>query len=271
MIALHSYKGGTGKTVISSNLAVIYARSARKVVLLDYDFRAPSLHVVFKFKPKHWLNDFIDGNCSIEECLTRASSALAGPGELLVGLADPSAEAMRKIMTRERKDETISLQSNLRAKERLLESLHADRVILDTSPGLQFSSINALAVADVNVLVMKMDQFDLEGTKELVRGVYDALGRRSGIVVNRLVGEAAYSSEARDRLRCRIETDYRMPLLAVLPCFCDVQFDGGLSLYTAAKPDHMFTRALTDTAKAIDSLCGSDTVVGKQSATGTSN
>ena len=44
IIAVHSYKGGTGKTLMSTNLAAIYAMNKHKVALFDMDFRAPNLH-----------------------------------------------------------------------------------------------------------------------------------------------------------------------------------------------------------------------------------
>ena len=47
IIAVHSYKGGTGKTLMSTNLAAIFAMEKRKVSLFDMDFRAPSLHAIF--------------------------------------------------------------------------------------------------------------------------------------------------------------------------------------------------------------------------------
>jgi len=50
IITVHSYKGGTGKTLISANLAMIFASRGKNVCLLDLDFRAPSLFSPFKNK-----------------------------------------------------------------------------------------------------------------------------------------------------------------------------------------------------------------------------
>jgi MinD-like ATPase involved in chromosome partitioning or flagellar assembly len=47
IITVHSYKGGTGKTLFSVNLAISLAKRGRKVCLLDLDFRAPSLNAIF--------------------------------------------------------------------------------------------------------------------------------------------------------------------------------------------------------------------------------
>jgi len=48
IITVHSYKGGTGKTLLSVNLAAMFADRGKKTCLLDLDFRAPSLCVIFK-------------------------------------------------------------------------------------------------------------------------------------------------------------------------------------------------------------------------------
>ncbi|MEJ2724265.1 MAG: P-loop NTPase, partial [Deltaproteobacteria bacterium] len=59
-ISIHSSLGGTGKTVIAVNLAVILAKKGFKIAILDLDFRAPSLATVFsegfETPVKCWLN-----------------------------------------------------------------------------------------------------------------------------------------------------------------------------------------------------------------------
>ncbi len=74
IIAVHSYKGGTGKTSLSVNLAATYARNGKKVCLMDLDFRAPSLHALFKdYKTDYWLNDYLNGVCEIDKVLVDAT------------------------------------------------------------------------------------------------------------------------------------------------------------------------------------------------------
>ena len=56
VMSIHSYRGGTGKTLLATNLAATYARK-EKVLLLDYDLRAPSLHSLFDQElPDWWIN-----------------------------------------------------------------------------------------------------------------------------------------------------------------------------------------------------------------------
>ena len=52
-IAFHSYKGGTGKSTIGSNMAALMAKRGLKVVLLDLDVYAPSLQGYFTGLPEN--------------------------------------------------------------------------------------------------------------------------------------------------------------------------------------------------------------------------
>ena len=57
-IAFHSYKGGTGKTTLITNLAVLYAKQGFNVCLVDFDLYAPSMSIYFNKTPEMYINDF---------------------------------------------------------------------------------------------------------------------------------------------------------------------------------------------------------------------
>jgi chromosome partitioning protein len=87
IVAIHSYKGGTGKTLLSINLAVTLAKHGKKVCLLDLDFRAPSLATLLKMaKVEYWLNDYLNGVCEIEKVLIDLSDRIADQGKFFRGL-----------------------------------------------------------------------------------------------------------------------------------------------------------------------------------------
>ena len=68
-IAFHSYKGGTGKTTIASNFAVLLAKKGYRVFLMDLDVYAPSLQAYFEKEPTKWINDFFWNNAQVDEVL----------------------------------------------------------------------------------------------------------------------------------------------------------------------------------------------------------
>jgi len=253
-LAIHSYKGGTGKTLVASNLAIIFAKQGFNVCLLDYDFRAPSLQVLFRSNPKRWLNNFLEEDCDIRETLVDLTAKYDTKGKLFVGFANPSSEAMREMMTKDRKWEMGALHKTLSSKKVMYEDFKVNYLIFDTSPGLHYSSINALASSDLIALVMKMDEFDVEGTKELIRGIYDVLGRKTGILLNRVPVELISSKNEESHLAKQIEDTFKLPILGIIGCYCDLLLFGSKSIYAQERPDHQFVHILVQVAKKLERL-----------------
>jgi septum site-determining protein MinD len=253
-MAFHSYKGGTGKTSIAVNLGALYAKQGANVCILDYDFRAPSLNVLFKAKPVHWINDYLDGKCDVVDTLIDQSSRFHLPGKLWIGFSNPSLEALKDVMSKDRKWEVKALTKTLAGKKEIIDQKRVDYLIYDTSPGAQYSSINALAGADLVLLVMKADEFDLEGTKELSKGVYDALGRKSGLVLNKIPLEQIASGGGADKFGKQIESELGLPLVGIIPCMCELMAAGGKMIYTLEKPEHTFTKSVGQIAETLKKM-----------------
>lgn len=255
-IAVHSYKGGTGKTLISANLAVLLAKMGKKVYVFDYDFRGPSLQILLKGKPRRWLNDYLKGECTIEDTITEFQLSNVD-GKLSASYADPSPEAMRFMMTRDRKWESKALGRILAAKRKLLQEDGVDYLIFDTSPGMYFSSVNAVAASDVVALVMKFDDFDIHGTKLLIEAITDALGKRTGIVLNRIVCEGCGGPVPNDelqRISSTITKNLGRPVIGLLPCLWQLQRGGSKELFAESQPDHLFVQTLQTVAERIQQL-----------------
>jgi MinD-like ATPase involved in chromosome partitioning or flagellar assembly len=210
VISIHSYRGGTGKTLLATNLAASYARN-EKVCLLDYDVRAPSLHNLFDIEmPDWWVNDFLNEDCEINECITEAIP------NLYVGLANPDSEAIREMMGKGRSWEAKALGRTITLKQTLTD-MGFGKLIFDTAPGLAYSSINAVVGSDVTALVIRMDVLDILGTKEMVRGVYELLDKPTFAVVNMVLPEQI---EAHSEL---LKKTFGDQTLAFLPCLCEVR------------------------------------------------
>jgi len=253
IVAFHSYKGGTGKTLFSINLATTYASRGKKVCLFDLDFRAPSLHTAFKTDgTEYWLNDYLNGICEVEKVMIDLSQSHARKGEFLVGLANPSTEAIREMSAKDRKWEMKALGRLLSLKTTLLNDMEFDYVILDTSPGLQYSSINAIVSADVALVVTGMDASDREGTKRMVQELYDLFEKKAGILVNKVLADLISSEGAKRKLRKQLEATYGLPVLEMIPCFCDILRAGGTYIFTEEMPEHLFTKIIGRIATKID-------------------
>ncbi len=243
-IAIHSYKGGTGKSSIAGNIAAKLAKDGENVCILDFDFRAPSLNILFKTSPKKWLNEFLEGKCDVNEVIVDLRDRLKTKGGLYLGLANPAYEAMKEMMTKDRKWEMNALHKTLSAKTVIYSKIKADYLIFDTSPGVHYSSINALAGSDIIALVMKPDEFDLEGTKEMVRGIYNVLGKKTGLILNKITPELLSMEGGMERLEKRMGNALELPMIGTITWKNDVLAQGGKLIHVLEKPDHEFSKAI---------------------------
>jgi chromosome partitioning protein len=203
-IAFHSYKGGTGKTTIASNFAVLLARKGYRVFLLDLDVYAPSLQAYFDMEPAKWINDFLWNNAKVEEILMDLTSTVLSRdddtnngndqvGKLYVGFCNPKKEEIYRLDGAGKQDNSKIqlLRRFVLLREQIISNYDADYIIIDTSPGIRYWSINALAVADTLFLTLKMDNLDVDGTKKMAGDIYSSFskfGAKSYLVLNRVVG-----------------------------------------------------------------------------------
>jgi septum site-determining protein MinD len=252
IIAVHSYKGGTGKTLVSINLAATLARRGRKICLMDLDFRAPSLATFFgNQNVEAWLNDYLNGTCRINKVLIDLSSRITGEGQLFVGLADPSTEAIREMSAKDRKWEMKALGRLLALRNSILNDEGFDYLVFDTSPGLQYSSINAIVAADVVIVASTFDRSDVNGTTRMLRELYDLFEKKTEVIVNKVLSDISSQSKKED-LQGKIRGMYKIPILGIVPCFCDISRAGGAFIFVQEKPEHPFSRIMNEMARKIE-------------------
>src|SRR5436853_1906220 len=68
VISVHSFRGGTGKSNTTANVATLLAREGKTVAVVDLDIQSPGVHVIFRFNQdesmRHSLNDYLWGDCA---------------------------------------------------------------------------------------------------------------------------------------------------------------------------------------------------------------
>ena len=305
-IAFHSYKGGTGKTTIAANLAALLAKKGYRVFLLDLDVYAPSLHSYFNMSPKRWINDFLNGSADVGDIIVDVTSALADvpssgeqekiKGKLWLGFSSPRKEEIYRLEGGSGKQETSKIQLLRRfilLREQLISLHDADYIIIDTSPGIRYWSINALAVADTLFLTLKMGDLDIEGTRKMAEEIYGSFtkfGARSYLVMNRVAGyctpihvtnkqsneshaapsfgynsvshhsdpdASAITNQQREELTITansLATDVRMDVISSIACYCDIQFTNKEFLTAIKYPDHPFAHRFEELIRAIEEM-----------------
>jgi MinD-like ATPase involved in chromosome partitioning or flagellar assembly len=262
-LAFHSYKGGTGKTTLITNLAAAFAKNGKRVCLLDFDLYAPSLATYFRKKSNCYLYDVLNGTVEISDILIDLTPELGIEGKFWLGLASPKKEDVQEIEIRhDLKWQLKAVRRFLAAKKSLIENYDLDYVLLDTGPGIRYWSINTLATADILFLTMKISDMDIEGTKKMTADIYDSLkkfGLQYFIILNKVPGASPIEddtgwNESAFTLIEELETDMNTKVVGTVPCFCDIQFNRHEFLFSVKKPNHLFSKKVIELAKSIENL-----------------
>jgi MinD-like ATPase involved in chromosome partitioning or flagellar assembly len=277
-IAFHSYKGGTGKSTISSNLSATLATKGFTAVLLDLDVYAPSLQDYFQWQPKKSINDYLFENANTDDIMNDLTGVLnkfasnngekSDPkGKLLVAFSSTSKDEIYKLdgAVRQEGSKIQLLRKFLMLREEIVSNYNADFIIIDTSPGIRYWSINSLAIADTILLSLKLDGIDLKGTRLLAKEIYESLtklGTKSYLLLNRAAGyclppnmvsgntastQELYNTtiDNQSTIISKLNEDIGMDTILSIPCYCDIQFDSNEFLTALKYPDHPFAAKIS--------------------------
>jgi septum site-determining protein MinD len=151
---------------------------------------------------------------------------------------------------KDRKWEMRALGRLLSLRNALLNEKEFDYLIFDTSPGLQYSSINAIVTADFVVVATTGDRSDVDGTRRMLRELYNLFEKKTGLVLNKVLDSASKSKK--DEMNSKVNTIYQVPMLGLVPCFCEILRAEGNLIFVQDRPDHPFTKILDEMAKKIE-------------------
>jgi len=212
IISIHSFRGGTGKSNTTANLAAYLASKGERVGVIDTDIQSPGLHVLFALDPSEVgkaLNDFLWGRCPIEEAAYDVTSRLGGAVDGKVFLIPSSIRAGE--ITRVLRDgyDVSLLHDGLQA---LVRELQLDTLLVDTHPGLNEETLLSIAVSNALIVIMRPDQQDYQGT-----GVTIEVARSLDVPKIMLVVNKTPSSFDQDDVRRRVAETYDCDVAAVIP------------------------------------------------------
>ena len=78
ILSIHSYRGGTGKSNLTANLAACLASSGKRVAVVDTDIQSPGIHMLFGLEDTshlRTLNDYLWERCPVQEAATDVTPA----------------------------------------------------------------------------------------------------------------------------------------------------------------------------------------------------
>jgi MinD-like ATPase involved in chromosome partitioning or flagellar assembly len=212
IISIHSFRGGTGKSNTSANLAALLANRGLRVGVVDTDIQSPGIHVLFglteeELKPT--LNDYLWGKCAIKEAAHDVSDRLGAnvTGKMFLIPSSMDASEISRVL-QEQYD--VGLLND--GFNEIIRDLNLDALVVDTHPGMNEETLLSISISDVLVIILRPDQQDYQGTAVTVD-----VARELGVPLMLLVVNKVPAVFDRDSVRARVTDAYQCEVAAVVP------------------------------------------------------
>ena len=255
IVSIHSFRGGTGKSNTTANLAAQVAMAGKRVGVVDTDIQSPGIHVLFGLdenKMGKTINDFLHGTATIRE-IGLAIGENVGGAEGLSKLAGknlwlfPSSIRGREISQILR--DGVDFNRLNEGLQTTITELELDYLFIDTHPGLNEETLLSIATSDVLIIILRPDNQDLQGTSVTVDIARSLDVPNLMLMVNKALPKYDFVE-----LKNEIEAKFSAPVAGVLPLSFDIADNASSDLFSLRYPDHEWSRALRGVAQAILAL-----------------
>lgn len=246
IVAIHSFRGGTGKSNITANVATTLAGWGHRVGIIDTDLQSPGIHILFGLDQdsiEYTLNDYLWHHCEIENATYNVTppELKAESGSVFLTPASFKVDEITRIV-----NEGYSIDRLSGGIHDLSQRLNLDFLFIDTHPGLNSETLLSMALADLLVFVLRPDSQDFQGTAVAV-DVSQELGiPKTLMIVNRVLASLSIQ-----QVKNLVETTYKIPVVGILPNCDDLMLLASRGLFCVRHPDHSFTQEIQAIARQI--------------------
>ncbi len=179
-IAFTSGKGGVGKSSLALNTALLLARRARRVAILDGDLGLANLHVLLGQTPRYDLRHVIAGDRRLRDII------LSGPHGLLVVPAGSGVAELANLSDDDRNELLAQLS----------EIEHAvDFILIDTGAGINDTVLTLIAASDEAVVVTLPEPTSLADAYALMKVVVQHAAAYPFHILMNLVRDASHAQQ----------------------------------------------------------------------------
>ncbi len=248
IISVHSFRGGTGKSNTTANVACLLAGQGLRVGIVDTDIVSPGIHVLFGLEEDsaaHTLNEYLWGKCNIEDAALDVTGRAKADGKLAgkVFLV-PSSMKTGDIAKVLREGYDVGLLND--GYQRLIEKLNLDVLMIDTHPGLNEETLLSIAISDALAIIMRPDSQDYQGTAVTVE-----VARKLDVPHMLLVINKTPLTINPEQLRSKAEQIFNCEVAAVLPHSDEMMALASEGVFAVRYPNHAMTGLLKRVAASL--------------------
>src|SRR5712692_4484573 len=246
-LAIHSFKGGTGKSTITANLAVSLAEQGKNVCVMDMDLAGPGIHVMFGVEEsdvKWTMTNVLLGDAKIMDAVIPLTEKLGVEnGKLFFIPASFKMEDMLRLLRRGLEVEIFS--SGL---QQLSNELQLDYILLDTHPGIEDDTVLVMGACNGLLLITRLDQQDLLGTAIVAR-LAASLGKTTFLVFNMVPPNFAESSL--QEISAKLSRRFHFNVLTSLPFYDEILQSLSNGIFVNNLPKHEYSKTIWEAAKVV--------------------
>jgi MinD-like ATPase involved in chromosome partitioning or flagellar assembly len=246
VVSIHSFRGGTGKSNTTANVAAQLATAGNRVAVVDTDIQSPGIHVLFGFEEDgvdRSLNDYLHGTCSITDAAYDVTAQLGDvDGKLWLVPSSIRASEIARVL---REGYDVGLLND--GFRELGTGLNLDYLLIDTHPGLNEETLLSITISDILLLLMRPDKQDFQGTAVTVD-----VARRLEVPDLLLVVNKVPASIDSVALRGDLSRIYGAEVAGVLPLSETVVESASGALFSITQPEDPWSVALAEVARRVN-------------------
>lgn len=175
LITVFSTKGGVGKTVLATNIAVALARdTGRRVALVDLDLEFGDVGIMLGIKPSHTIYDVVQSYDRLD-------------AEMLAGFMEPHSSGISVLLAPFRPEQAEGISAGRIGQVLDLVRASFDYIVVDTCPTFSEPVLAALDRSDDIFLITMMDVASVKNSRISLQKL-SQLGYNNGkvkLVLNR--------------------------------------------------------------------------------------
>jgi MinD-like ATPase involved in chromosome partitioning or flagellar assembly len=245
IIAVHSFRGGTGKSNLIANIGANIALQGQRVGIVDTDIQSPGIHVIFGMndhKIKRTLNDYLWGYCDIKDTAYDVTDVLISEqgntgtikGSLYLVPSSIKTGEIARIL-REGYD-VVRLNDGF---QELISSLKLDYLLIDTHPGLNEETLLFIGISNILVILLRPDHQDFQGTAVTVDVARKLKVSKMLLVINKVLPNLNSAD-----LQQQVEKIYEAPVAGILPLSEEMVQLASNGIFCLRYPQHPISQTI---------------------------